>query len=210
MDSILGICSPLSLLSHERLQNNINAITAIEKNRIEGDVVEIGVWKGGSMLAMIKAYECLKTTPRSFYLYDTFEGMTPEGPYDIDSQGHTATSLISSPGIKCIAHLDEVKRNIQTNCSLPDTQIHYQVGDIMKNTLVPERIACLRLDTDWYESTRHELETFYPKVVSGGWVIIDDYGHWLGCRRAVDEFLAAHPDINLIPVDYTGVYFIKP
>ena len=210
MDSIISICSPLSMLSHERLQNNIDAIAAIERDRIEGDVVEIGVWKGGSMLAMMKAHEYLKTSPRNFYLYDTFEGMTPEGPHDVDFRGRSATSQLHHPEIHCTVRLDEVKHVIQTNCSISDTQIHYQVGDIMNNTIIPERIACLRLDTDWYESTRHELETFYPKVVSGGWVMIDDYGHWLGCKRAVDEFLTLHPNIKLIPIDYTGVYFVKP
>jgi hypothetical protein len=88
--------------------------------------------------------------------------------------------------------------------------VQYHVGDILKNTYYPERIALLRLDTDWYESTAHELAKFYDLVVPGGVVIIDDYGHWAGARKAVDEFLATRPEITLQQIDYTGVYFIKP
>jgi hypothetical protein len=69
----------------------------------------------------------------------------------------------------------------------------------------PESIALLRLDTDWYESTRHELEHLFPRVVAGGVLLLDDYGHWKGSRKAVDEYFAAQGITMLLNrVDYTG------
>lgn len=111
--------------------------------------------------------------------------------------------------MRCISHLDEVKTNIENNIHIPKNNIHYIVGDITKTQTFPDKIAILRLDTDFYESTSFELAHFYEKVSSGGYIIIDDYGHWKGCRKAVDEFLIKHPEIKLHIIDYTGVYFIK-
>ncbi len=205
---ILNTCKPYSLLSKERLQNNITSVRTVEWESIPGDIVEIGVYLGGSMMAMILAYESTKNHPRTFHMYDTFQGMTEASEYDTDNSGRTADDCMKrDPSVKCVAYLENVQENIRRN-----TQIvpKYHVGDILKNTYVPEKIAVLRLDTDWYESTKHELATFYENVVSGGFVIIDDYGHWKGCQKAVDEFLADHPDISLQKIDYTGVYFRKP
>ena len=73
----------------------------------------------------------------------------------------------------------------------------------------PSQIALLRLDTDWYESTRHELEHLYPRLATGGVLIVDDYGHWEGARKATDEHLAAHPALLLSRSDYTGRMAVK-
>ena len=157
---------------------------------------------------MILANSNYPNSLREFHLYDTFEGMTPATDVDIDIVGRDATELLKTDEyIRCISHLSEVQENIQANTNIMP---HYHVGDILKNTFVPDNIAILRLDTDWYESTKHELDTFYKNVVPGGVVIIDDYGHWQGCKKAVDEFLVEHPNIILNTVDYTGRYFIKP
>jgi len=207
-EGIVEICRQYSALSRERLLNNLDMISYVNARSIDGDIVEVGVFKGGSMLAFIRGGSPIV---RHYYLYDTFTGMTPPSDLDRDYNGDTAASLIAqNTDVLCISSLSEVKQNISKNCSLDEKYIHYQVGDIMKNTFYPEKIAVLRLDTDWYESTAFELANFYDKVVSGGVVIIDDYGHWQGCRRAVDEFLVGHPEITLLNIDYTGVYFYKP
>ncbi|HYM86681.1 MAG TPA: TylF/MycF/NovP-related O-methyltransferase, partial [Pseudoxanthomonas sp.] len=74
----------------------------------------------------------------------------------------------------------------------------------------PECIALLRLDTDWYESTRHEMIHLFPRLCVGGVLILDDYGHWLGARRAVDEYLGEHNvPLFLQRIDYTGRYAVK-
>jgi O-methyltransferase len=211
VDAIQKVSKPFTALSSERLLNNINMMEYVNKSGIEGDVVEVGVYKGGSMLAFLKTYEHVAPPPpkRTFHLYDTFSGMTPPTDLDIDLNGYSANQLMQqNSNVKCISSLEEVQKNISNNTNVKD--IEYHVGDILQNTVYPEKIAILRLDTDWYESTAFELANFYDKVVPGGVTIIDDYGHWMGCRRAVDEFLLTHPEITLTQIDYTGVYWLKP
>jgi O-methyltransferase len=109
----------------------------------------------------------------------------------------------------CKCDLDSVIHNINSNTEYPKDLIKYHVGDILKTKFIPDKISLLRLDTDWYESTKFELDNFYDKVSIGGIVIIDDYGHWSGCKKAVDEFLLIHPEIEIEKIDYTGIKFIK-
>jgi hypothetical protein len=211
MEETIQICQKYSMISRERFQNNIESIKYCQDNNIDGSVVEIGVWKGGSMLSMILTYEKYKEADRDFHLYDTFSGMTAPLEIDEDYDGKkAATEMKTSILVKAEAPYQEVHDNIFRHTTYDKSKISFHVGDILKNTFYPEKIAVLRLDTDWYESTKFELDNFYKYVVKGGIVIIDDYGHWKGCKRAVNEFLENNPDIDLIPVDYTGVYFIKP
>lgn len=207
-ERILNISSKYSACSKERLLNNIEVIQEVNKKNISGDIVEIGVYKGGSMLAMMLANN---NPNRNYWLYDTFEGMTSPSEYDYDLNDYSALKLMEqNTDVKCIATLDEVKNNINNNIIIKPERINYIVGDITQTKTFPNSIAVLRLDTDFYESTAFELANFYNLVSSGGYVIIDDYGHWKGCRKAVDEFLQTHPEIKLNLIDYTGVYFIKP
>lgn len=204
---ILNTCKQYSLLSEERLRANIAAVRYVNREGIPGDIVEAGVWKGGSMLAMMLAHD-KSPVPRMFHLYDTFVGMTEPTENDGDFNGVSAElMMLHNPGFRCISSLEEVKGNIARHTGIVP---QYHEGDILLNTFVPKEIAVLRLDTDWYESTKHELDTFYDSVVPGGVVIIDDYGHWKGCKKAVDEFLEVHPEIVLQEIDYTGRWFYKP
>ena len=204
---IVGTCRPYSLLSEERLRANVLAVRYVNRMGIQGDIVEVGVWKGGSMLAMILGHD-ESPIPRLFHLYDTFVGMTEPAEVDADFNGTSAQlAMLHNRMIRCISSLEEVKGNIARHTGVVP---QYHEGDILLNTYVPKEIAVLRLDTDWYESTKHELDTFYDSVVPGGVVIIDDYGHWKGCKKAVDEFLAIHPEIVLETIDYTGRWFYKP
>jgi O-methyltransferase len=208
IDDIYTICKNYSMISKERFACNINAVIEIESKQIEGCIIEIGVWKGGSILSMILTSELFSKTPREFHLYDTFEGMTVASDVDKDLNNNSAESLMNQNAwVRCISGLDEVKSNIQRHTNITP---YYHVGDIRQNNVVPEKIAILRLDTDWYDSTKYELETFYNNVSPGGIIIIDDYGHWQGCKKAVDEFLEKHPTIVLQTIDYTGRYFYKP
>ncbi len=131
-------------------------------------------------------------------------------PTEVDRNLHNkaAADMLSQPHIRCFAPYELVKQNIDRHTKYP--YIEYVVGDICQNTTFPQKIAILRLDTDWYESTKVELETFYPLVQQKGIVIIDDYGHWKGCKQAVDEFLSTHPEISIHNIDYTGIWFMKP
>lgn len=213
ISSIADTSSKFSLLSRERLLFNIAAIDCVCQKNISGDIVEIGVWKGGSMLAMLLALEKNNCLDRTVHLYDTFEGMTPSTEADKDFKGRDANDLIKEDSFwSCVSGLEEVKNNISQNSKYPSHLINYHKGDICKTQFIPDNIAVLRLDTDWYESTKFELDNFYDKVCSGGMVIIDDYGHWKGCKQAVDEFITKRGlfKIRLVEIDYTGVFFIKP
>jgi len=198
----------LTLLQYERIDCNINSIDYILDNNIEGDIVEIGVFKGGSILSMMLRLEEKNVLNRIIHLYDTFEGMTQSTEFDIDLNNVKANTAIDMYLCKC--DLETVKNNIKNNSNYPSNLIYYHVGDILKTNFIPEKISLLRLDTDWYESTKFELDYFYDKVTSGGVIIIDDYGHWQGCKKAVDEFLEKHPEIKIEKIDYTGIKFLKP
>jgi hypothetical protein len=202
-----------------RMVGLMDAVNYIVRNRIEGACVECGVWRGGS--TMIAAYTLLELgdTSRDLYLYDTFEGMSPPTDKDVMFDGTTAKRLLDTSEPKegldnywCIASVENVRKNIVCT-GYPEKQIHLIKGKV-EDTIpqqAPERIALLRLDTDWYESTKHELVHLYPRLVPNGVLIIDDYGHWKGAREAVDEYFATlklKPLLNRL--DYTGRLVIKP
>jgi O-methyltransferase len=149
------------------------------------------------------------------YLYDTFEGMTTPGDEDVKHSGERAADLLagadSGPHSRAFAALDEVREAV-LGIGYPEERIHFVKGPV-EETLpahAPTQIALLRLDTDWYSSTKHELEHLYPRLVPGGVLIVDDYAYWLGARRAVDEYLAEN-DLPLLlnRIDYTARLAIK-
>lgn len=201
---IIEFVSPYTLLSHERLYNILKCIEILEKENIPGDLIEIGVYKGGAIMAM--ALKCMQlASNRKIIAYDTFEGMTVPTSHDISYKGTIADE--KDPNLQCKSSFEQTKANIDKT-GYPN--VEYVKGDILlqKKEEVPQTIALLRLDTDWYESTKYELDIFEPNVMKGGFVIVDDYGHWLGCKKAVDEFLELQP-YEKISVDYTGIYWRK-
>src|SRR5262249_10159363 len=149
------------------------------------------------------------------YLYDTFEGMTKPTELDKSYDGAAASDQLKSvperTGVWCYAQLDEVRANLLST-SYPTEHLHFIRGRVEDTipTQVPPQIALLRLDTDWYESTRHELEHLYPLLSHGGVIIIDDYGHWQGAKKATDEFFnAMRTPILFNRLDYTGRIAVK-
>jgi O-methyltransferase len=205
-DEIFEKVKNLTLLGKERILANIESVDHIIDNNIDGDIVEIGVYKGGSILSMILRLEEKNVLNKTVHLYDTFEGMTQHSEYDIDLNG---SSIKNIPDYICKCDLNSVKQNLKSKTSYPEDFIKYHVGDILKTQFIPEKISILRLDTDWYESTKFELEHFFSKVSKNGIVIVDDYGHWKGCKKAVDEFLINFPEIKIEKIDYTGIKFYK-
>ena len=195
---------PFTATSIERVAGLMQAIEYLQKNKIEGDIVECGVWRGGSMMAAMLKLLRMDDTSRHFHLFDTYEGMTPPSEKDVTSDGNKATDLLAAYGKEtehnywCIASLEDVQRNIFST-GYPREKIHFIKG-LVENTLpaqAPKQIALLRLDTDWYASTKHELTHLYPNLCQHGVLILDDYGYWQGSRRAVDEYLT---DINFKPL----------
>ena len=203
---------PFTMTSPERILGLCRAVEHLQSNEIPGDFVECGVWRGGSMAAVVKTLRNMAGPNRELWLYDTFEGMTPPTNQDVDFLGQTAQQLLQQQdptdpmSVWCMSPLEGVRKLMIDN-GYPLDQIHFVKGKVEETlpTSRPEQISLLRLDTDWYESTRCELEYLFPKLVPGAVVIIDDYGHWKGCRRAVDEYFAEHGISMLLNrLDYTG------
>lgn len=215
-NEIINRVLPFTMTSKERLVSLIRSIKYLQKNRIEGDFVECGVWKGGSVMAMILALRNFSLVERKIWLFDTFEGMTPPNLEDLQFDGLPAKTLLDEDkgkksNIWAISSLEEVKSNIGS-LNYPNELLEFVQGPVEETIPKSEigKISLLRLDTDWYESTKLELETLFPKLVKGGILIIDDYGHWKGCKKAVDEYLNSinHP-LFLSRIDYTGRLIVK-
>ncbi len=206
-----------TMTSPERIYSLIEAVTYVEKNNIEGDIVECGVWKGGSMMAVAETLQYFKSNKRSLYLYDTYEGMSEPTEHDKTFKGDDAKQLMETDSDKeknlvwAYSALDTVKKGMQST-AYPTDKINYIKGKV-EDTIpanIPSQIAILRLDTDWYESTKHELIHLFPLLSVNGVLILDDYGHWAGAKKAVDEYLAEHHiKILLNRIDATGRIAIK-
>lgn len=217
-ESILAI-QQFTMTSIERQVALSRAVDYIVENNLSGDIVECGVWKGGSMMLIARRLLQLKNTDRKLFLFDTFEGMSEPGEKDISAIDHSSAKELLSKEDKlegnnvwCYSSLDEVKANLNKT-NYPAGNIFYFKGKVEDTLQEPSigKIALLRLDTDWYESTKHELEILYDKLVEGGVLIIDDYGHWSGSKKAVDEFIEKRKlRIFLNRIDYTGRLAIKP
>ena len=204
-----------TMTSHQRLAALIDGVEHVVRAEVPGAVVECGVWKGGSMMAAALTLARLGATDRELYLFDTFEaGMTEPTHEDEDSayDGYSLRAMWNRRKNWIGVPVEEVRGGIAST-GYPMDRVHLVEGPV-ESTLpdrAPERIALLRLDTDWYASTKHELEHLYPRLESGGLLVLDDYGHYAGARRAVDEYLAAlEPTLFLHRIDYTGRIAVKP
>jgi O-methyltransferase len=194
----------------------INAIRYITENNIKGDIVECGVWKGGSMMAAAETLIHLNDYSRKLYLYDTFEYFSQPGPMDISYRGESGYDVLkqnAGDGETWKAPEEStVLKNIMATGYPADLLklIKGKVEDTIPGT-IPENISILRLDTDWYASTKHELEWLYPALTERGVLIIDDYGHWKGCKKAVDDYFEIMKiEPSFIIIDYSAKLFYKP
>jgi hypothetical protein len=203
---------PYTITSYERIECLFNSLEYINQNNINGDYVECGVWKGGNIIGILKYLESKSDFICDVYLYDTFSGMTEPENVDTDLNQIYAKDILYRPNILCYSSLEEVKSNISNIVNYPAEKIKYIVGDVSETLLdennIPKQISLLRLDTDWYKSTKIELEILWDKLVDGGVLIIDDYGHWNGCKKAVDEFFMGK-NYKFEKIDYTGIKIIK-
>jgi len=185
--------------------------------RIPGDVVECGVWRGGSAMMLAGALLDAGDTSRTIWLYDTFTGMSEPTEHDVKTDGLHAQGKWQArrrdDGLVdwCLAPLSEVRENVRSS-GYPASRVRFVEGRV-EDTIpgeMPDEIAILRLDTDWYSSTKHELHHLLPRVSRGGVLLIDDYGEWQGARQAVDEYVQSHDArLLLARTDYTGRIAIK-
>lgn len=213
--AIIKAVRPYTMTSHEKLFALILATRHITRYAIPGDIVECGVWRGGSIQAAARALNALGDTTRDLYLFDTFEGMPPPTDRDQRHDGVSAAELLSTrprdSNVWAAATLDDVQEGFAA-VPYPKERVRFVKG-LVEETIpqqAPERISILRLDTDWYESTRHELEHLYPRLSSGGVLLIDDYGWWKGSREAVDEFLEVTGERLLLLRVASGRIAVKP
>ncbi|MCK9923320.1 TylF/MycF family methyltransferase [Frankia sp. AgPm24] len=162
--------APYTLTDQAKVFGLIQGVRYVVRHRIPGDIVECGVWAGGSTMAAARTLLQLGDTSRHLYLFDTFEGMSAPTDLDVAPDGQTAAGLLSrsdrgkADSAWCVVSIDEVRANV----------------------------ARIGYPADWYESTRHEMEHLYPRTTASGVLIIDDYGWWKGAQQAVDEHVAAH------------------
>jgi O-methyltransferase len=192
---------PLTMCSYARLQSLHRAVLYIEKNNIPGDMVECGVGHGGSAALMALSS---KDHARKLWMFDTFQGLpepTPENP-DRPVASAWAGTFRASP------------EEVQSSFRKLGIEAHtVMVPGLFEDTLpgcAIESIALLHVDGDWYESVKATLDHLYDRVSPGGIVQFDDYGHWAGARRAIDEFMRGRGiDQPLRRIDFSGRQLIK-
>lgn len=215
-------CRLYTMTSIERMYALYKVVQYIVKNHIPGDIVECGVWKGGSSMLCALTLVGMRDTQKNIYMYDTYSGMTKPTEKDIDcfcAAGYERPSALErwetnqreDINAWAFSPLDEVKNNMFST-KFPKEKIVFAKGKVEDTipSIIPEKIALLRLDTDWYDSTYHELTHLFPKLSIGGVIIIDDYGHWLGAKEAVDRYLKENSiKILLNRIDYTGRIGVK-
>jgi O-methyltransferase len=196
---------PNTLLSYPRLSALFDLATDVERKRIPGSLVECGVWNGGSAGIMAVAVE----DSRDVWLFDSWEGL-PE-PGEIDT---SVTGIRREKGWD-LGSIDNVKRLFFHKLSVDQSRVHVVKGWFEETLPVHRRkvgaIALLHLDGDWYASIKRCLEELYDQVSPGGYVAIDDYGYWKGCKQAVDEFITTRGlDVAIVDIDGNAIFFQKP
>jgi hypothetical protein len=212
--------SSCTMTSHERQWAVISAARYISRRKIPGAFVECGVWRGGSSMAAALTFMHEKDTARDLWLFDTYTGLPRPTEHDVDNfsnQNALSEWLERKSGDDsshwCEAGIEEVRANMSST-GYPQDKIRFIAGKVEETLALPENmpkeIAFLRLDTDFYESTKVELELLFPRLAQGGVMIIDDYGYWRGARQAVDEYFAATSQTYLLNrIDHTGRILIK-
>lgn len=188
------------------------AVRYVNNCAVEGSFVECGVYKGGSVMNMALTQQNYARLVH-IYLYDTFEGPTPPTQHDVTYNGRSAAQVLQNPKKNYVCSEEEVRKNMLLSGYAPEF-FHFVKGDVAQTLkkVIPPKIAILRIDTDWYESTKAVLETLFPKLVKGGVLILDDYGYWKGARKAVDEYFASidvKPSFRPMEAGVSGVVFFN-
>ncbi len=202
---------PFTMISIERGYTLYKNVEYIIKKNIPGDFVECGVWKGGSCLLMALTLSQMNVADRCIFLYDTFTGMSEPTDEDVIAwNGKRVHEKWERDDFNSWAVSRETVYGNLVDSGVDPRMFRFVVGDVLETltTTTPEKISLLRLDTDWYASTARELEVLFPLLSTGGVLVIDDYGHFEGARKAVDDYFEKDP-ILLTRVDYTGRQGIK-
>jgi hypothetical protein len=203
IEELITAVRPYTMTSPDKLFALVTAVRHLSRTKVDGAMMECGVWRGGSMHAVARMLAAEGDTGRELYLFDTFEGMTAPTEKDRTAGGRSAETLLASAektaNVWAVATIEDVRGGLAT-LPYPMERFHLVKGPVEQTIPdeAPEKIALLRLDTDWYESTKHELEHLYERLVPDGVLIIDDYESWQGSKQATDEFLAKLTDPPLM------------
>jgi len=212
------LTNKLTMVSPERLWTTVMACKYVLDRKIEGDFVECGVWRGGNAIAATEIFRLYGST-KKVWLFDTFKGMTAPTDFDVSASDGKPGQVEYQAGQKdthnewCYASLEDVRRNFELR-GLTTNEV-FVAGDVCQTLdqpppQIPSSIGVLRLDTDWYESTRKELEVLYPKLSIGGCLILDDHGHWSGAKKTTDEYFEKHENRPFLQyTDQTGRVAVK-
>lgn len=210
-------CLPYTLTSIPLMFSAWSAVRYLVENDLPGDIVECGVWRGGTMMLIAKALIAMDDVSRDLYLYDTFEwswedlsqsdGMVLDSGVSWLGVSSTQTAPVMATGVD----IEDVRQHLLST-GYPSERMHFVKGLVQDTipAIAPERIALLRLDTDFYESTRHELIHLYPSLTEGGVLIVDDYGKLRGATEAVDEYFGSRDERPLLHrVDTQGRVVVR-
>ena len=213
----INAAKPYTMTSTECLWSTLIAVRHVVRNRIAGAFVECGVWRGGQAALAAHGFQS-ESDLRDIWLFDTFAGMTKPTDVDVNVFGKSSMKAYEA-GRKgeintwAYASLEEVRGTLGRT-GYPADKLHFVKGPVeqtLRAQPLPDRIAILRLDTDWYESTLDELNILYPRLEAGGILMIDDYGHYAGARKAVDEYFRAQGTFPLLqPIDNSARIFVRP
>tara|TARA_B100000475_G_C14948006_1_gene294490 strand:- start:72 stop:848 length:777 start_codon:yes stop_codon:yes gene_type:complete len=216
---LFEIISGYTMTSHERIFALMKSINFVKHNNVDGDFVECGVWRGGNLILFQKFIEKYNLS-KKIYAYDTFEGMSEPDKIDETFKGESSKDLLNKLYKKKV---DRKKSILIADCSIEQVQENFKkfsnknnltcIKGPVEKTLdlkenLPNKISILRLDTDWYSSTKKELEVLFPLLEKNGILIIDDYGFWKGARKAVDEYFE-NKNVTMFKIDFTGRMIIN-
>lgn len=214
MNDIINKCSPYTMTNVKRMRVLCDCVDVICKENIPGDLVETGVYKGGSSMIMAEVLK-LNNQNRKIYMYDTYAGMSKPSEYDYKNGKKEYLTkweqLNKGDHVNwCYSSLDDVKKNMSKTGY---ENVEYIVGKVEEtlNEVYPEEISILRIDTDFYESIKKALEVLYPRLSKGGYLILDDYNCWNGANKAVNDYFAELKlsKEDLITIDQSAVYYKK-
>jgi O-methyltransferase len=198
-----------TMVQNSHLIKLFRLVQEVNRNDIPGDIVECGVWNGGSAAIMAVAN---KSDPRYYplrtiWLFDSFQGLPRPGEKDGVEEQKAYFEGWNKGDIKKVNH-------ILNRLKISSERVKIVEGwfDKTLESAAVSDIAILHIDADWYASVKKILDVFYPKVVPGGFVIFDDYGHWRGCDQAVADYILEH-GLNrkmIVPIGSVGAFLQKP
>jgi hypothetical protein len=214
--AVVDTIKPYTTTTVEQQWAFISALKYVHMKGIAGDIVDCGVWKGGNLILAGLVGQKLGSRWQ-IWGYDTYEGMSEPSELDIRIEGGTSAKKQFTEGQRdaynawYYSPLEEVSSNIK-QCGLDLSNYRFVKGKceetLTRAENLPDKISVLRLGTSWYESTSKELEILFPRLAKHGVLIFDDYGHWVGAKKAVDEYFRDRP-ILMNRIDYRARSIIK-